>query len=97
VGGRGLSAPIADFFQAPAARMFEEANMMPRMLEFMDIGPDLGLPALLVDRGFAATGTAGVEGDRPAFVFEVMRSRQLDENAADFFNLLIFAEEMLIT
>ena len=35
---------------------------MAGVFEFVDVGPDFGLPGALVGRGLSATGTAGVKG-----------------------------------
>ncbi len=56
--------PAGDFFQAIGAGLLEEADAVAGVLEFVDIGPDFGLPGVVVDRGLAAGGAAGVELQR---------------------------------
>jgi len=65
------------------------------MLELVNIGPNLGSPGLLMNRRFAATGTAGVQ-----FTTSLSRLRglmQLYENAADFLDLVLLPDHMLVS
>src|SRR5262245_51227055 len=50
-------APVGDLFQTLPPGMFKKPNQMSGMLEFVDIGPNLGLPTGLVS-GCLATGCA---------------------------------------
>jgi hypothetical protein len=90
-----LIAPVGNFFQSMGAGLLEESNPVAAMLKFVDIGPDLGLPPLVVDRHLPARSTARVKF--PALFFD--RSwplGKLDENAADLLNVLIGVNHMLI-
>jgi hypothetical protein len=48
IGGRtmsgGVAAPIPNFAEAFADSVFEESYFVAGMFEFVDIGPDFGLP-----------------------------------------------------
>jgi hypothetical protein len=59
-----LAPPVADFLQTSAPGVLEEANAMAGVFKFVDVGPDLGLPTLVVRRGFAAGCATGMKGDR---------------------------------
>jgi len=68
-----------------------------RVFELVDIGPDLGLPAFFVSGRFTAGGTSGVQRDGWRFYAYRYGAGQFDENAANFFNLLVRSEEMLVS
>ncbi len=67
---------------------------MPRVFEFMDVGPHFGLPAVIVNGRFAATGAAGVEssGNMRARILRV----EFDKNAAHLFDVVVFADYVLV-
>src|SRR5271165_5466077 len=67
---------------------------MAGVFELVDVGPDFGLPGFVMSGGLAAGGAAGVQADGSYFRDE--RSRQFDENAADFLNLLVGIEHVLV-
>ena len=56
--------------------MLEESYFVAGVLELVDVGPYFGLPRLLMGRGLAATGTAGVKSDT-RFRDIRLRSRRL--------------------
>jgi len=58
-----VPAPIANFAEAFADGVFEESYFVAGVFEFVDVGPDFGLPRQIVGGGFAAAGTAGVESN----------------------------------
>jgi hypothetical protein len=67
---------------------------MAGMFEFVDVGPDFGLPVVIVDRGFTTAGAASVElaanGGRGSL------RRDLDEDAADFLDVFIFSNQVFV-
>ena len=67
---------------------------MAGVFELVDVRPDFRLPGLVVSRGVAASGAPGMQADRGCF--RQNRARQLDENAADFLNLLVLIKHVLI-
>ena len=95
--GFGLSSPpIADFLQSLAAGVFKKAHPMARVFEFVDVGPNLGLPSLLV-RGRFATGSATrVQSNRDLFDPNRRRAREFHEDAAYFLDFFVGAEQVLI-
>jgi len=92
-----LSPPVADFLEALAAGVFEEANSMAGVLKLVDVGPDLGLPSRFMGSGFPTGGAASMKGHRSAFRRVRNGSRQFDENAANLLNFLVRTQHMLIT
>src|SRR5205823_2729692 len=78
----------------PLAVVLEEPHPVPGVLELVDIGPDFGLPGQLVDCRLPATGATGVQLSG--------RERQrtlrlkLDEDAANFLDVVIFADDMFV-
>jgi len=76
--------------------MFEEPDAVPGVFELVDVGPHFSLPSLFVGGGFAAGGTTGMEGNWSRFGSDGRGSWQLDKNAADFFDFLVFAENVLV-
>jgi hypothetical protein len=42
--------PVANLFQTLATSVFEKTYMMTGVFKFMDVGPDLGLPSLVMSR-----------------------------------------------
>jgi hypothetical protein len=96
LNARGLTAPVADFLQTFAACVFEKAHVMAGVLELVDVGPHFRLPTFLVRSGFAASGAAGMKRDPNRFRSYGNGSRQFDEDAADFFDLLVFVEKVFV-
>ena len=78
--------------------MFEEAYQVARVLELVDIGPDLGLPSRVVSGGFATGRASGMKRDWIDFGFRSDRrgAREFDEDTADFFDLLAGPEKVFI-
>ncbi len=69
---------------------------MAEMLKFVDVGPNLGLQGFVVDRGFPATGAAGVEFSNQPRAGR-RRFRQFDEDAAYFLDVVSLADDVLVT
>ncbi|HEX8814675.1 MAG TPA: hypothetical protein VF753_04165 [Terriglobales bacterium] len=66
---------------------------MAGVFEFMDIGPDLGTPILIVDRHFPASGAAGMQswpGDW------LSGPAQFDKNTAHVLNIAIIIDYVLV-
>ena len=65
------------------------------MLEFVDVRPYFGLPAVVVDGAGPASGAPGVQ-----FLGGIARTAwlrlQFDENAADLFNVVIFPNHVFV-
>ena len=49
LGSGALIAPVTDFLEAFAAGLLEEADAMPDVFEFVNIGPHFSLPMFLMD------------------------------------------------
>ncbi len=67
---------------------------MAGVFEFVDVGPDFGLPAMVMDERFAATGAAGVE-----FAGDVRQGKLLlefNEDAAHLFDVFVFPDHVLV-
>src|SRR5208282_94834 len=78
--------------------MLEEPDFVAGMLEFVNVGPDFGLPRLVVGGRLSATGTARVEGDgRPQRGGRGGRAGQFEEDATHVFDLAVGAENVLVT
>jgi len=77
--------------------MFEQADAMAGVFKLVDVGPDLGLPALLVGGRFAAGRAAGMQRDRNRLDPHWGGSRQFHEDAAHFLDLFVRAQDVLIT
>ena len=93
--GPGVTPP-GDFLKAFCPGLLEEPDAVAGMLEFVDVRPDLRLPAVVVDGAGPASGAPGVEF--PRGVARAGRLRlQFDENAADLFNILVVSDYMLVT
>jgi hypothetical protein len=93
---RALPPPVANFLQPAPAGVFEQADEVAGVFEFVDVGPDLGLPTLLVRGGFATGGAAGVQRHRDHLDSNRSRARQFHENAADFLDLFVLAQDVLV-
>jgi hypothetical protein len=85
-------APVAEFFQAFIAGLFEKPHAVPAMLELMNVGPDLGAPVFFMSGRFAAGGATGVQTAPDTG----HGWGQLDENAAHFLNFFFFSDDVLI-
>ncbi len=92
-----LAAPVADFFQAFAARMFEEPYEMPRVFEFMDVGPDFSPPSRIVSGRFSASGAASVQRYRSDLGAGGRHAGQLDKDAAHLFDFLFGPKKVFVT
>ena len=57
-----MASPVGYFFQTFSSGVLEESDSVAGVFEFVDVGPDFGLPGEFVGRGLSATGTAGVKG-----------------------------------
>jgi hypothetical protein len=64
------------------------------VLEFVDIGPDLSLPGMVVNGGFAAGGAAGVEAQNEAW--HGILHLKFDEDTSHFLDVFVLADQMLI-
>ncbi|PYV62406.1 MAG: hypothetical protein DMG97_40560 [Acidobacteria bacterium] len=74
--------------------MLEKPHSMPGVFELVDIGPDFGLPGQLVDCRLSAAGATGVQFGG----HERQRTLRLkfDEDAANFLDFVIFADDMFV-
>ena len=90
-----MAAPVADFSQAFAYGVFEKSYLVAGVFEFVDVGPDFGLPGQFVGGGFSATSTAGVKGY--AGFRRRRRVMQFDEHAAHFLDLFVRAEDVFVS
>lgn len=64
------------------------------MFKLVDVGPDLGLPAIIMHPGSATGGATGVK----LFGTACKRFRlKLNKDAADFFDIVIAADDMLVS
>src|SRR5215831_11499223 len=90
----GAAAPIHDFAKTVAMDVLEKPDAVPAVLELVDIGPDFGLPGALVGGGFPAGCAAGMQANRPGRWGGI---GQLDEDAADFQNLVGRPDDVLVT
>jgi len=98
VGNRsGASvAPARNFLKPFGAGLLEQPDAMAGMLELVDIGPDLRLPAVVVDGAGPASGAPGVEFPR-GISRPGRLGLQFDEDAADFFNVVVLAYYVFVT
>jgi hypothetical protein len=94
-----MAAPVGNFFQTFSASVLEQPDFVAGVLEFVDVSPDLRLPRSLVRLGLATTGAAGVKSNRaPGRCLHIgLHIVQLDEDAAHLFDLVITAENVLVT
>ena len=97
--GRSLGAgvtPARNFFKTIGTGLLEEPDAMAGMLEFVDVRPYFGLPAVVVDGAGPASGAPGVQ-----FLGGIARTAwlrlQFDENAADLFNIFVVSDYMFVT
>ena len=97
VEGSGLSAgvpPSGNLFESMGTSVFKEADAVSGVLEFVNIRPDLGLPAPAVDGRLTAGGAAGVEF--ATLLWPGLVLRQLDEDAPDFLYIFILPNDMFV-
>src|SRR5438067_11310121 len=64
------------------------------MFELVDVGPDFGLPAVVVYERLAATGAAGVE--LAGNVWQGKLLLKLDEDAAHLFDILVLPDHVFV-
>lgn len=76
--------------------MLKQSNTVAGVFEFVDVSPNFGLPSLVVSSGLAAGSAAGVEGHGKLFRADGDCSFKFDEDAADFLDLIVGAEKMLV-
>jgi hypothetical protein len=76
--------------------MLEEPDPVVGMLEFVDVGPNLSLPGLVMGRRFPASSAAGMQRDHNGLWLGGNRARQFDEDAAYFLDFFVLAEQMFI-
>src|SRR5579864_434497 len=94
--GKGLAAPVADFLQTTAASMLEKPYPVAGVLKFVDVGPDLGFPIVLMGGRFAAGGATGMQGDRNCLDSHRGGTRQFNEDASHFLDLFVLVEDVLV-
>src|SRR5262245_28246345 len=87
--------PARNFLEPFRAGLFKKSNPVSGVLEFMDVGPYLGLPAVVVDSGLAAGGAAGMQAQHQARhgIFRL----QFYKDAAHFLDVLVLAYQVLVT
>src|ERR1700674_20994 len=96
-----LIAPVANFFEAFATGLLEQADTMADVLKFMNIGPHLSQPMFLMNRGFTAGGAAGVKppdhrtGWRMGSTGQ-LETGQLDEDAPYFLDVFVGVDDVLV-
>ena len=93
---RALIAPIANFLEAFATALLEEADTMADVLEFMNIGPHFGLPVFVMNGGFAAGGAASVKLADYGTGWRLASHGQLDEDAAYFLDVFVGVDDVLV-
>src|SRR5580704_6774874 len=96
-GSGTLIAPVADFLEAFAAGLLEEADAVADVLELMNIGPHFSLPVFLVNRGFATGGAAGMQPADHRACRHMVSIGQFDEDAADFLDVFVGVDHVLVT
>jgi hypothetical protein len=91
-----LIAPIANFFEALATALLEEADAMADVLKFMNIGPHLSLPMLVMNGGISAGGAASMELTDYRTGWRRASAGQLDEDAAYFLNVFLGVDDVFV-
>ncbi len=69
---------------------------MPGVFEFVDVGPDFGLPPFFMRGRLAARGTASMQGDRGNLGPNRRGPGKFHEDAADLLDLFVCAQQMLV-
>src|SRR2546428_1646578 len=87
--------PVADLLQSLGPGLLEQAHAVASMLEFVDVGPDLGLPGLIVHCRLSTARAPSMELSHNSHCGGHC-SRQFDKNAADFLNIIIIANEVFV-
>ena len=77
--------------------MPEQPDDVPRVFELVDVRPDLGLPGSVMGGGFAAGSAARMQTDCGSVGRALSSFRQLDKDAADVLDLLVRADQVLVT
>lgn len=85
-----------NFLKSFGAGLFEEADAMAGVLEFVDVRPHLGLPAIIMDGAGPAGGAAGVQllGD---IAWGGCFRLQFDEDATYLLNVVLVPDHMFVT
>jgi len=91
-----LVAPIANFLEALATALLEEADTMADVLKFMDIGPHFSLPVFLMNGRFSAGGAASVKLADYGTGWGLVSHGQLDEDAAHFLDVFVGVDDVLV-
>src|SRR6266566_5156386 len=87
--------PVADLLQSLGPGLLEQAHAVASMLEFVDVGPNLGLPGLIVHCRLSTARAPSMELSHNSHCGGHC-SRQFDKNAADFLNIIIIANEVFV-
>jgi hypothetical protein len=90
-----LITPIHDFAKAFGPGLLKQTNPMTTVLEFVNVRPNLRLPAFIVYRHLATRSTASVEAPScPMHRSDGLG--KLDENAANLLDILISVDDVLV-
>jgi hypothetical protein len=92
-----LVAPVANFFQTFAAALLEQTDTVAAVFEFVDVGPDFGLPLCIVHGGFSAAGTAGVQSANDGAGSWLVNARKLNKDAAHFLDIIVGVNDVFVT
>src|SRR5438128_3540844 len=87
--------PVADLLRSLGPGLLEQAHAVASMLEFVDVGPNLGLPGLIVHCRLSTARAPSMELSHNSHCGGHC-SRQFDKNAADFLNIIIIANEVFV-
>jgi len=91
-----LVAPVANFPKTFAAALLEQSDAMTGVLKLMNVSPYFSQPMLFVHGRFAAGGTTGVKPANHGPSGRLNRTRQLNEHAAHFLNILVGVDDVLV-
>src|SRR6202521_2456690 len=101
-----LIAPVANFFEAFATGLLEQADTMADVLKFMNIGPHLSQPMFLMNRGFTAGGAAGVKPADQGTGWRIrsmgrldtgqLETGKLDEDAPYLLDVFVGVDDVLV-
>jgi len=91
-----LVAPIANFLEALATALLEEADTMADVLKFMNIGPHFSLPVFVMNGGFSAGGAARVKLSDYGTGWGLASHGQFDEDAANFLDVFVGVDDVLV-